>query len=213
MLFVSASANINRYSFPIKPGDGIFDLTQEERPFYFNPYSGELSLEYPKAQRNCKGGILADEMGMGKTIMVSALIQTLHEPESAEQSEEPGLLSKTRQLKLSSAFRTTARKSPQFSKGPAATLIIAPTSLLTQWAEELQRSSKPSTMKVLVWHGQNRLDLESAIEDDYEGDERIKVVVTSYGVLASEHAKSEKSGANLSPIFESKPLQTVEGNF
>src|SRR5882762_10390389 len=30
-----------------------------ERSFYFNPYSGELSLEFPKTERNCKGGILA----------------------------------------------------------------------------------------------------------------------------------------------------------
>jgi DNA repair protein RAD5 len=37
---------------------GIIDLT-EERPFYFNEFSGELSLEFPKATREFKGGILA----------------------------------------------------------------------------------------------------------------------------------------------------------
>jgi DNA repair protein RAD5 len=35
------------------------DLTDDEKLFYFNPYSGELSLSFPKAERNCKGGILA----------------------------------------------------------------------------------------------------------------------------------------------------------
>ena len=37
----------------------IIDLTADDKPFYFNRYSGELSLDYPKAERNCRGGILA----------------------------------------------------------------------------------------------------------------------------------------------------------
>jgi DNA repair protein RAD5 len=48
-----------RYAFPSEPVDGIIDLTADEKAFYFNPYSGELSLEFPKAERKCKGGILA----------------------------------------------------------------------------------------------------------------------------------------------------------
>lgn len=50
-----------RYAFPQEPvfdGDMI-DLTADEKLFYFNPYSGELSLSFPKAERNCEGGILA----------------------------------------------------------------------------------------------------------------------------------------------------------
>jgi hypothetical protein len=48
----------SRYTFPADPNLGIIDLT-EERPFYFNEFSGELSLEFPKATREFKGGILA----------------------------------------------------------------------------------------------------------------------------------------------------------
>jgi DNA repair protein RAD5 len=193
-----------RYVFPPEPCDGIIDLTQEGQPFYFNPYSGELSLDFPKAERRCKGGILADEMGMGKTIMVSALIQTLHEPETIEESESPAGPSKGHQLRLNNTFRKVPLNANYPLKGPSATLIVAPTSLLAQWAEELQRSSKPATTKVLVWHGQNRRDLELAMKDDDDGDKTINVVVTSYGVLVSEHAKQEKSMGSLSLIFESK---------
>lgn len=49
----------NRYVFPPEASDGVIDLCQDEVPFYFNPYSGELSLEFPRAERNCRGGILA----------------------------------------------------------------------------------------------------------------------------------------------------------
>jgi DNA repair protein RAD5 len=52
--------DFSRHVFPIKPGsDGLIDLTEDEKVFYFNPYSGEMSLDFPKAERNCKGGILA----------------------------------------------------------------------------------------------------------------------------------------------------------
>jgi len=130
--------------------------------------------------------------------MLSALIQT--SPPCDLQTEEAALLStKPRQLKLNNAFRPAPQWKPP--KPPSATLIVAPASLLSQWSEEIQRSSKPGTVRALIWHGQNRLDLEAAIEDSSDDDKSIKVIITSYGVLASEHAKSERSK---SPVFESE---------
>ncbi|KAH9486419.1 DNA repair protein RAD5 [Psilocybe cubensis] len=152
----------NQYAFPGEPimdGETI-DLTAEEKPFYFNPYSGELRLDFPRAERNCQGGILA-------------------------------------------AFRTVNQRKQQTSQPASATLVVAPTSLLTQWSEELQRSCKPGRMQVIVWHGQNRQDLEDLLEcDEDDRGNVIKVVVTSYGVLASEHAKMDRSSKVKSPIFE-----------
>lgn len=168
---------------------------------------------------------------MGKTIMLSALIQTATGPEAPLPVKAS---TKPRQLKLNNAFRITSKPSkPPSTQGPSATLIVAPTSLLNQWAEELKRSSKEGATKVLVWHGQGRLDLEAAVQGD--GDESedeieeldeagegegedgegktkskgkgkgkgkpIRVIITSYGVLASEHAKSDKG---MSQVFESK---------
>ncbi len=48
-------------------------------------------------------------------------------------------------------------------------------------------------MQVIVWHRSNRLDLDAVIEDVDEDEDIPKVVITSYGILASEHAKSYKS--------------------
>lgn len=127
--------------------------------------------------------------------MLSALIHTNREPEPVDATSAG---SKNRQLKLNSAFRPTVQRGKS-TKGPSATLIVAPTSLLNQWSEELERSSKPGTLKALVWHGQNRLDIEAAIEGDDDEDQTIRAIVTSYGTLASEHAKGDKS-----PIFQSK---------
>jgi DNA repair protein RAD5 len=48
-----------RYTFPPKPDGQFIDLTKDEKLFYLNPYSGEMSLKFPRSERNCKGGILA----------------------------------------------------------------------------------------------------------------------------------------------------------
>ncbi|THV06582.1 hypothetical protein K435DRAFT_645293 [Dendrothele bispora CBS 962.96] len=192
----------SEYAFPVKPGsDGLIDLTADEKVFYFNPYSGEMSLDFPKAERNCKGGILAD-VGMGKTIMISALIQTSL---GSEEKVDESAASKQRQLKLNNAFRPVAGRRKRVQR-PSATLIVAPTALLNQWAEEVERSSKPDAIRVLVWHGQNREDLESVIEPEDDEDKTIRIVITSYGTLASEHAKSEKSNP---PIYEIEWLRVV----
>ena len=131
--------------------------------------------------------------------MLSALIHTsLTSYEDFIGDKNPAS-SRLKQLKLNTAFKPVRRK----SNPPSATLIVAPTSLLMQWAEEIDRSSKSGTVKVLVWHGQNRLDLEAVVEDDEDNVAagKIKIVITSYGVLVSEHARSERSR---SPVFESE---------
>lgn len=49
-----------RYTFPAEPDiTGAIDLTAEEQPFFYNAHSGELSLEFPRAENLCRGGILA----------------------------------------------------------------------------------------------------------------------------------------------------------
>jgi DNA repair protein RAD5 len=51
------------YAWPIQDADSMPVPSIEDQPmFYVNPYSGELSLEFPKQEQNCLGGILADGM-------------------------------------------------------------------------------------------------------------------------------------------------------
>ncbi len=128
--------------------------------------------------------------------MMSALI---HSSPPSELDEAEGN-KRSSQLKLDNAFHGTRRHREKKSIVPAATLIVAPTSLLQQWSDEIDRCSSPESTSVLLWHGQNRSDLQDIIADNE--DQKIKVVVTSYGVLTSEHAKYEKNKNSKSPIFE-----------
>lgn len=138
---------------------------------------------------------------MGKTIILASLIHTNRGPDVVASPVLENKLkqtSKPRQTRLDNAFKNQVVS--KTSKPSLATLVVAPTSLINQWGEELQRCSTADSLEVYVWHGQNRLDLDSAVDSE----DKIQVVVTSYGVLASEHAKHEKATKkNSSSIFES----------
>ncbi|KAF8557658.1 hypothetical protein OG21DRAFT_1482121 [Imleria badia] len=196
----------SEYVFPAEPRDGLIDLTEDDKPLYFNPFSGELSLDFPKAERRLKGGILADgKLGMGKTIMISALIHTNKGPEPVSDGAKE---STRRQLRLDSAFRAVPLNQTKRSmKGPSATLVVAPTSLLSQWADELERSSVAGSLRILVWHGQNRLDLDG-LETEGDSDTGVPIVITSYGVLASEHSKFEKSNGQ-SSVYQIEWMRVI----
>lgn len=145
--------------------------------FYYNPYDGDLSLDFPKANHRSKGGILADAMGMGKTCMMAALIHQnrlgdkvrdededdimiAQEPTEAERANKRP---RFKQITLSKHWlpvtRSVQGKSASFLP-PHATLVVCPVSLATQWQEELERMSVPGTLKVTLWYGDQRGDLE-----------------------------------------------------
>ncbi|KAG8759176.1 DNA helicase rad5 [Serendipita sp. 396] len=187
------------FAFPVEPLDtGVIDLCEDERPFYFNPYSGELSLEFPQSTTNSKGGILAD-VGMGKTIQIASLIHSVKQVEEngGSASSQPVF----KKLVIDRSFN--ARLVSKRRNGSSATLVIAPTSLLSQWASELGRASKKGSLRIMVWHGTNRSTLEAGLDN-------IDVLITSYGVLASEHARHEGSkNTYRSPLFETTWFRIV----
>ncbi|KAI8049793.1 SNF2 family N-terminal domain-containing protein [Gilbertella persicaria] len=143
-------------------------LCDEHRFFYFNPYSGDLSLEFPEANKQEKGGILADEMGLGKTIEILSLIHT---------------------------NRYTPNKKKPFSTGihikpSPTTLIVCPMSLLAQWRDEIIRGSKPDTISVSVYYGDERSASSLANLYCWEGNAP-DVLVTTYGVVMAEWTSAQ----------------------
>ncbi|KAF8338153.1 P-loop containing nucleoside triphosphate hydrolase protein [Cantharellus anzutake] len=182
------------YNFaPDQDEFGMIDLSQPEIPFYMNPNSGELSLEMPKMSRNCRG------VGLGKSIMLASLLHTNRGPEPPTNAQKQTSKPKGK-LKLDVAFRPKVESSTDEAdamEGPSSTLIVAPVSLLSQWQSELTRSGEggESPLSILLWHGQSRAVLGAGVD----------VVITSYGTLASEHAKVQSSGRNASsPLFSTK---------
>jgi DNA repair protein RAD5 len=168
------------YDWPRKDQDDrpvptVVDLDK----FYVNPYSGEMSLEFPRQEQNCLGGILADEMGLGKTIEMMALIHS-HKIENTER--------KKKSVGLDTL--TDAR---------STTLVVAPMSLLAQWESEAEAASKPGTMKSYVYYGSDKkMNLQTLVAMKQPPD----LIITSYGVVLSEYGQaSAANGSTKGGLF------------
>ncbi|THC96788.1 hypothetical protein EYZ11_003713 [Aspergillus tanneri] len=145
--------------------------------FYVNPYSGELSLDFPEQEQHCLGGILADEMGLGKTIEMLSLIHTHRNVPPRQAWDAPSSVSD-----LPPLHSTYARVVP----APYTTLVVAPTSLLSQWESEALKASQPGSITVYMYYGNDKnIDLRKLCSAS--NLTAPNVIVTSYGVVLSEH--------------------------
>ncbi|CAD0081597.1 unnamed protein product [Aureobasidium vineae] len=175
------------YMWPTKDADDVPVPQVEDQPsFYVNPYSGELSLDFPVQEQNCLGGILADEMGLGKTIEMLSLIHT-HTSEFGLQGSR---MSTVMDLPRS------PKSSPGVSRAPCTTLVVAPMSLLAQWQSEAEKASKPGTLKTLVYYGSDKnVNLKTLCCEANAGSAP-NVIITSYGTVLSEYNQVVAAGGN-----------------
>ncbi|CAN1149762.1 Helicase-like transcription factor CHR28 [Linum perenne] len=155
---------------------------------------------------NCSGGILADDQGLGKTISTIALILKERAPcrgvdvkvvkkeefETLDLDEDDEDI-EVKEVKKESGgcldmFNNNTTKSVNphgTSNGrPAAgTLIVCPTSVLRQWAEELHKKvTAKADLSVMVYHGSSRTKDPNELA-------RYDVVLTTYSIVSMEVPK------------------------
>ncbi|MDR0508066.1 MAG: DEAD/DEAH box helicase [Dysgonamonadaceae bacterium] len=150
-----------------------FNQTPEKCPILsenldrlLRPYQKEgfYWLEHLRKMRF--GGCLADDMGLGKTIQTITLLDSIY-LQSVETETAPN---HTGQLSL---FEETA-------SNITASLIVAPTSLLHNWHNELKKFAP--NLKACIYAGNKRLK-STHIEDMFRG---YNIVITSYGIVRSD---------------------------
>lgn len=175
------------YAWPTK------DVDEEALPefaglenFYVNPYSGELSLDFPVQEQNCLGGILADEMGLGKTIEMLSLIHS-HKAEIATTSTGKGSVNDLPRL---------PKGASAVERAPATTLVVAPMSLLSQWQSEAEKASKAGTLKTLVYYGTEKNANLQNLCCSANVTNAPNLIITSYGVVLSEFNQVAAMGGN-----------------
>ncbi|KAF5605426.1 rad8 Rdh54p [Fusarium pseudocircinatum] len=117
---------------------------------------------FRQAEASVKGGILAEEMGLGKTLEILGLI-LLHQ--------------RSRPL-IQSDYESQAKLTPS-----GATLIVTPPSLKDQWASEIARHAPGLSVK--VYEGRKRISEadEQQATDELAGHD---IILTTYPVLSSE---------------------------
>ncbi|KAL2155783.1 hypothetical protein VTH82DRAFT_525 [Thermothelomyces myriococcoides] len=171
------------YAWPTKDHDDKeLPIVPDQPFFYVNPYSGELSLDFPRQRQHCLGGILADEMGLGKTIQMLSLIHTHKSGIAAQDRQSCRPVSSVNRLPRlpSSMGRDTVTNAPR------TTLVVAPMSLLAQWQSEAENASKEGTLKSMLYYGNEKnVDL-LALCCEANAANAPDLVITSYGVVLSE---------------------------
>lgn len=167
---------------------------------YLNSFSGEATIEFPSTLQMARGGILADAMGLGKTVMTISLLLSNSERVGSPCSQL---------MSLSSGECMEISKSTDASPDPpkkvaklqgfdklkrqenilmdGGNLIVCPMTLISQWKTEIETHAQPGSLSVYVHYGQGRArEAKLLAQND--------VVLTTYGVLASEFSSESTEG-------------------
>uniref|UniRef100_A0A5B7BR46 Putative DNA repair protein RAD16 n=1 Tax=Davidia involucrata TaxID=16924 RepID=A0A5B7BR46_DAVIN len=142
------------------PSDLIIPLLRYQKEW--------LAWALKQEESAARGGILADEMGMGKTIQAIALVLAKREIRR-EICEANGL----------SPAPSSSTGLPEIK----CTLVICPLVAVIQWVSEIDRFTSKGSNKVLVYHGANRgKSLQQFSEYDF--------VITTYSIVEAEYRKN-----------------------
>ncbi|KAK2745993.1 hypothetical protein FQN55_005815 [Onygenales sp. PD_40] len=129
---------------------------------YYHQISGSVQSDRPCVSL---GGIIADEMGVGKTFTMLAAISL-----SLNEARQFALYSQQQQTINSTSTHATR-----------ATLVVVPSAqLIDVWLGEIERHIEQGAVKVLVFHDKSR----PSDPMDYC---RTDVVLTTYATLAADH--------------------------
>lgn len=137
------------------------------RPCYVSHLFGTVTLDlgpFLSSEQQLKGGILAEEMGLGKTVEMISLI-TLHK--------------RPKNGPANTFDHFTGRE----VQNTSATLIITPPSILNQWISEINRHAPH--LRVVHYEGikaKSKVKASELLNELATSD----IVVSTYSVLAAE---------------------------
>lgn len=158
-----------------------FSFTKAEdgdgRPIYVSSLLQVVTRDvepFQEVERSIRGGILAEEMGLGKTLECIALI-LLHKREAGD---------------VATLDRRTMvdPESGQELLVSGATLIVTPNSLIGQWMSELRQHAPQ--LRIVQYEGNHKAGKGDEMLDTLV---RSDVVVTTYSTLSHEIHYTEKA--------------------
>ncbi|MCJ1402420.1 hypothetical protein MMC11_005640 [Xylographa trunciseda] len=154
------------------------------QPIYFNVITGREERSRPP---EVLGGILADMMGLGKTLSILSLIVGSLDAASEWAKQEPQPTAINREIVLKRNSRTT--------------LLVAPLSVVANWEEQIVAHIQPGTLSYYIYHGNSRCqDVDELAEYD--------VVITTYSIVSSEfNGRSKKRDG--SPLLQTNFFRIV----
>ncbi|AEE28683.1 SNF2 domain-containing protein / helicase domain-containing protein / zinc finger protein-like protein [Arabidopsis thaliana] len=198
MNFHADLQDLSQHSSEASPPDGVLavSLLRHQR----------IALSWMSQKETsgnpCFGGILADDQGLGKTVSTIALILTERSTPylpCEEDSKNGGCNQSDHSQVVFNENKVVEDSLCKMRGRPAAgTLIVCPTSLMRQWADELRKKvTLEAHLSVLVYHGCSRT------KDPHELA-KYDVVITTYSLV------SKRKHMDCEPVeFLSGPLAQV----
>ncbi|ESZ98698.1 hypothetical protein SBOR_0936 [Sclerotinia borealis F-4128] len=161
---------------------------------YYNVITGDQERKSPP---QVLGGILADMMGLGKTLSILSLVVTTlddakdwaeRKPSQSDQREQPV-------AKSGKAVSQPKVEPTTLALNCKTTLLVAPLSVISNWEDQIKAHVQPGALKYYIYHGANRIkDVKKLSEYD--------VVITTYGSVASECNNRNKKKDGKYPLEE-----------
>ncbi|KAI2781915.1 SNF2 family N-terminal domain-containing protein [Daldinia loculata] len=166
---------------------------------YYNVITGNSQREAPP---ETLGGILADMMGLGKTLSILSLVaSSLKEADewSKRMPVQPQAPLMPKKKPNSSGQFDVPTPQPlgltQLKLNVKTTLLICPLSTITNWEEQIKAHIQPGKLTYYIYHGSNRIK-------DPEKLAMFDLVLTTYGSVASEVASRNKGRQGSYPLEE-----------
>jgi SNF2 family DNA or RNA helicase len=163
-----------------------------QETIYHNVITQESQRRPPPETR---GGILADMMGLGKTLSILSLIATSRD--SAMRWEATPLLQPsahtTKPSRHDAIVSQASLALTPLVRNVKSTLLICPLSTVTNWEEQIKQHIQPDGLTYHIYHGSNRVKDPAKLAT-------FDIVITTYGSVSNELSSRNKGKSGLYPL-------------
>lgn len=167
--------------------------TQGGQRVYHNVITGHAQKDPPP--ETC-GGILADMMGLGKTLCVLSLIASTidasREWNGLEPRQPPPPQAKPKHELMPAQANFEL---PRVTRNVKSTLLVCPLSTITNWEEQLKQHVSSGSLSYHIYHGSNRIKDPERLAD-------FDLVITTYGSVSNELSSRNKRKDGSYPLEE-----------
>lgn len=200
LYFMTVKEQPRKFALDGQTADSFWQLQRgpQGQRLYRNVITSQIHDSKPP---ETLGGILADMMGLGKTLSILSLVATtLDDAEdwSARAPIQPQAPSPKRRGDSAQQFNVPAPAPLELTplkRNGRATLLVCPLSTINNWEEQIRFHIQPGQMKYYIYHGSNRIkDVDSLASYD--------MVLTTYGSVASEVTARNKGKPGPWPLEE-----------
>lgn len=159
---------------------------------YYNVITEHAQREPPPETR---GGILADMMGLGKTLSILSLVAS--STDAAREWEDTPLLQpsapESKPSRHDGFGSQTPLKLTPLVRNTRATLLVCPLSTVTNWEEQINLHMRGGSLSYHIYHGSNRIKDPAKLAS-------FDLVITTYGSVSNELSSRSKGKSGLYPL-------------